>query len=215
VREGLALRRTSFGVRPVWVAGSTHDGEDQQVLAAHARIRARHPTALLLLAPRHPQRFDAVATLLARAQLPFVRRSAGAAVGAGDSVLLVDTVGELLTLYAAADVAFVGGSLAPVGGHNLLEPAALGLPVLTGPSDFNGRDIARLLLGVGAVQRVTDAAGLAETVAALFADGERRRAQGAAGREAVASNRGSLARLLTVIEERLSADSTAGQAERL
>jgi 3-deoxy-D-manno-octulosonic-acid transferase len=204
-REGLALRRRDFGVRPVWVAGSTHDGEEQQVLAAHAHVRARHATALLLLAPRHPQRFDAVAALLTRAQLPFVRRSAGAVVAPGDSVLLVDTVGELLTLYAAADVAFVGGSLAPVGGHNLLEPAALGLPVLTGPSDFNGRDIAALLLGRKAARRVNGAEELGEAVASLLADGEARRVQGAAGREAVASNRGSVARLLQLIEERISA----------
>jgi 3-deoxy-D-manno-octulosonic-acid transferase len=208
VRDGLALRRRDFGVRPVWIAGSTHDGEEEQVLAAHARVRAQHPTALLLLVPRHPQRFEAVAALLTRAQLPFVRRSAGAAVGADDSVLLVDSVGELLTFYAAADVAFVGGSLAPVGGHNLLEPAALGLPVLTGPSDFNGRDIAALLLGLGAARRVADAAQLAEAVATLLADGDARRAQGAAGREAVASNRGSLARLLALIAERLTAEST-------
>jgi 3-deoxy-D-manno-octulosonic-acid transferase len=208
VREGLAMRRRDFGLRPVWVAGSTHEGEEQQVLEAHARVRARHASALLLLVPRHPQRFDAVAALLGRAQLSFVRRSAGAAVGADDSVLLVDTVGELLSFYAAADVAFVGGSLAPVGGHNLLEPAALGLPVITGPSDFNGADIAALLLKVGAARRVTDAAELAEVVAALLADGEARRAQGAAGREAVASNRGSLARLLALIEERINAGST-------
>jgi len=207
VRDGLALRSRNFGVRPVWVAGSTHEGEEQQVLAAHARVRARHATALLLLVPRHPQRFDAVATLLTRAQVPFVRRSTGAPIRAEDSVLLVDTVGELLTFYAAADVAFVGGSLAPVGGHNLLEPAALGVPVLTGPSDFNGRDSAALLLEVGAARRVTDAAELGEAVDSLLADGAARLAQGAAGREAVASNRGSVARLLALIEERINAGS--------
>jgi 3-deoxy-D-manno-octulosonic-acid transferase len=207
VRDGLALRSRNFGVRPVWVAGSTHEGEEQQVLAAHARVRARHATALLLLVPRHPQRFDAVATLLTRAQVPFVRRSTGAPIGADDSVLLVDTVGELLTFYAAADVAFVGGSLTPVGGHNLLEPAALGVPVLTGPSDFNGRDSAALLLEVGAARRVTDAAELGEAVDSLLADGAARLAQGAAGREAVASSRGSVARLLALIEERINAGS--------
>ena len=212
VRDGLALRSRNFGVRPVWVAGSTHEGEEQQVLAAHARVRARHATALLLLVPRHPQRFDAVATLLTRAQVPFVRRSTGAPIGADDSVLLVDTVGELLTFYAAADVAFVGGSLTPVGGHNLLEPAALGVPVLTGPSDFNGRDSAALLLEVGAARRVTDAAELGEAVDSLLADGAARLAQGAAGREAVASNRGSVARLLALIEERINAGS--GTLER-
>jgi 3-deoxy-D-manno-octulosonic-acid transferase len=207
IRDGLALRRRHFGVRPVWIAGSTHDGEEQQVLAAHARVRARHASALLLLVPRHPQRFDAVAALLTRAQVAFVRRSTGAPIGADDSVLLVDTVGELLSFYAAADVAFVGGSLAPVGGHNLLEPAALGLPVLTGPSDFNGRDSAALLLEAGAARRVSDAAELGEAVASLLADGAARLAQGTAGREAVASNRGSVARLLALIAERINAGS--------
>jgi 3-deoxy-D-manno-octulosonic-acid transferase len=213
VRGGLQLRTTEFGARPVWIAGSTHEGEDQPVLDAHAAVLARHPSALLLLAPRHPQRFDAVAALLARTRMLFVRRSAGAPVGARDSVLLVDTVGELLMFYAAADVAFVGGSLVPVGGHNLLEPAALGVPVLTGPSDFNGRDIAALLLARGAARRVTNAPELADAVAALLADEALRRKQGASGRESVAGNRGSVAKLLAMIEERLSSAESATETE--
>jgi 3-deoxy-D-manno-octulosonic-acid transferase len=197
---GLALRHGAFAGRPVWVAGSTHEGEEEQVLAAHDRARAEIPGALLLLAPRHPQRFDTVAALLARRGSTFVRRSAGRLVPAAVDVLLVDTVGELVSLYAAADLAFVGGSLVPVGGHNLLEPALLGLPVLTGPSDANGRDIAALLLGAGAALRVADAAALGGTVAALLASPAERLRMGTIGLGVVAANRGGVARIVALLE---------------
>jgi 3-deoxy-D-manno-octulosonic-acid transferase len=115
-------------------------------------------------------------------------------------VLLVDTVGELVSLYAVADLAFVGGSLVPVGGHNLLEPALLGLPVLTGPSDANGRDIAALLLGAGAALRVADAAALGGTVAALLASPAERLRMGTIGLGVVAANRGGVARIVALLE---------------
>jgi 3-deoxy-D-manno-octulosonic-acid transferase len=114
-------------------------------------------------------------------------------------VLLVDTVGELAALYASADVAFVGGSLVPVGGHNLLEPAALGIPVVTGPYQANGRDIAQLLLLEGAAVQVAGAAELGAVVQALLTDPERRRRIGASGRRVVEANRGSVARLLELL----------------
>jgi len=120
--------------------------------------------------------------------------------------VLVDTVGELATMYAAADVAFVGGSLVPVGGHNLLEPAALGLALLTGPYTSNGRDVARLMLSQGAAVQVADAAALAAALRALFADGERRQRMGAIARHIVESNRGSVARLLSLIAPLLSGE---------
>ncbi|HEX9472911.1 MAG TPA: 3-deoxy-D-manno-octulosonic acid transferase, partial [Steroidobacteraceae bacterium] len=139
-RQGSALRGTYAAARPMWVAGSTHDGEELAALEAHRRLRAAHPTALLVLAPRHRPRFEAVAALLARSGLSWMRHSGAGHAGAGSStagyaapapaaqcaaiaVLLLDTMGELEGCYAAADVAFVGGSLVPVGGHNLLEPA--------------------------------------------------------------------------------------------
>jgi 3-deoxy-D-manno-octulosonic-acid transferase len=137
--------------------------------------------------------------MLMRRGLPYVRRSANRPVAAGEAVFLVDTTGELLSFYAAADLAFVGGSLVPVGGHNLLEPAALGLPVLTGPADFNGRQIATLLTDIGAVWRVADAHALAVAVEQLFADPARRASIGTLGREAVAANRGSVARVLELV----------------
>jgi 3-deoxy-D-manno-octulosonic-acid transferase len=201
--DGLDLRNRDFAERAVWVAGSTHEGEEEQVLAAHERVLRQTPGALLLLVPRHPQRFEAVAGLLARRGMRFVRRSADAPVPASAQVLLGDTVGELLKLYAAADVAFVGGSLVAVGGHNLLEPAALGLPVLTGPSDANGREIATLLVGAGGARRVASAGELGDVVAALIASPEERRRIGAIGREVVAANRGGVARIVALLESLL------------
>jgi len=206
--RGAELRAQYAAARPLWVAGSTHGGgEEQAVLAAHERVRSGHPAALLVLAPRHPPRFDEVAQALARQGISFVRRSAPDAAdqAAHCAVLLLDSLGELLGFYAAADVAFVGGSLVPVGGHNLLEPAALGIPVLTGPNTFNSAEIARLLLARGAAEVVTDAAGLGTRVSELLADPQARARMGAAGRASVDGNRGALAKLLALIEPLLAA----------
>ena len=203
IDKGRALRVSFGAARPTWIAGSTHAGEEEQVLAAHETLRNGLPDALLLLVPRHPDRFEAVAELLSRRQLRFTRRSGGE--GGGAQVLLVDTVGELESLYASADAAFVGGSLVPIGGHNLLEPAALGLPVLTGPHHFNGKDIARLMLDQGAALQVGNAQELAAALARLLADPQERRRIGDIGRHIVESNRGSVARLLGLIEPWLPA----------
>ena len=206
LERGSALRRAHWDARPVWVAGSTHAGEEESALTAHARLVADRHDALLVLVPRHPERFAAVAELLARRGVQFERRSdfrgvrAGTAVRAESQVLLVDTMGELAALYASADVAFVGGSLVPVGGHNLLEPAGLGVPVITGPYQCNGRAIAELLLHAGGALQVTDATELAQALHELFADPGRRERIGNAAQCVVDSNRGSLARLLEIIE---------------
>jgi 3-deoxy-D-manno-octulosonic-acid transferase len=225
IDKGRALRVSFGAARPTWIAGSTHAGEEEQVLAAHETLRGGLPDALLLLVPRHPDRFEAVADLLSRRQLRFTRRSGagggsngtsggnGGTSGGGSGcgpigaaqVVLVDTVGELESLYASADAAFVGGSLVPIGGHNLLEPAALGLPVLTGPHHFNGKDIARLMLDQGAALQVGNAQELAAALARLLADPQERRRIGAIGRHIVESNRGSVARLLELIEPWLTA----------
>jgi 3-deoxy-D-manno-octulosonic-acid transferase len=196
VDRGRELRASFGSGRPTWIAGSTHAGEEEQVLAAHAQLPS---DALLLLVPRHPDRFASVADLLARRGVQFVRRSSGIVPDPATQVLLVDTVGELAALYAAADAAFVGGSLVPIGGHNLLEPAALGIPVLTGPSHANSKDIARLMLDQGAALQVSGAEELAAALRRLLADPEERRRIGAIGRHIVESNRGSVARLLEFI----------------
>jgi 3-deoxy-D-manno-octulosonic-acid transferase len=211
VERGTRLRRELAADRPLWVAGSTHGGgEEQTVVEAHRRVRDAHPQALLVLAPRHPGRFEEVAQLLGQTGLSFVRRSQAArAAGAEHAILLLDSLGELLEFYAAADVAFVGGSLVPVGGHNLLEPAALGVPILTGPHNFNSEEIARLLTARGAAQVVRDAAGLRARVSELLADPSARERMGAAGRASVDGNRGALQKLLQLVEPLLSDPSAA------
>ncbi|HTL92320.1 MAG TPA: lipid IV(A) 3-deoxy-D-manno-octulosonic acid transferase [Steroidobacteraceae bacterium] len=206
--EGLAARGAGLRAqyapdRPLWVAGSTHGGlEEQAVLEAQQRVREVHPGALLVLAPRHPPRFDEVAGALRAAGINFARRSASAGDGtdAACAVLLLDSLGELLDFYAAADVSFVGGSLVPRGGHNLLEPAALGVPILVGPDNSNGEEIARLLIARGAAEVVHDAAELGTRVTALLGDSATRERMGAAGRASVDSNRGALEKLLSLIE---------------
>ena len=198
VRDRASALRTPWGGRPVWIAASTHPGEDEIVLAAHRRLREVRPEALLILVPRHPERFDDVAGLVRRAGLGLARRSREEAVDDGVGVYLADTMGELLMLFGAADLAFVGGSLVPVGGHNLLEPAAWGLPVLTGPHLHNFTAIAALLDEAGALTVVPDEEQLATALAALYDDaGEcRRRGEAAAG--VVAANRGALQRGLNI-----------------
>jgi 3-deoxy-D-manno-octulosonic-acid transferase len=181
--------------RPVWIAASTHDGEDAQVLEAHRRLLEVHSDALLILVPRHPERFNAVHALCAE-RFATVRRSAGDGVGAHTQVLLGDTMGELLFLYALADIAFVGGSLVPTGGHNPLEPAALALPVIMGPQVFNFLEISAMLREAGALQQVDDAEGLAAAVRRLIELPQDARRMGEAGRAVMQANQGALQRLL-------------------
>jgi len=182
--------------RPVWIAASTHEGEDEVVLDAHRRLLANYPNALLILVPRHPERFNSVFELCQREGFATVRRSTGANVEADTSVLLGDTMGELLFLYALADSAFVGGSLVPNGGHNLLEPAALAKPVISGPHLFNFLDIAAQLREAGALAEVDDAEGLAVEVQRLFELPRDAQRMAEAGLAVMRRNQGALQRLL-------------------
>ena len=188
------IRTECFGARSVWIAGSTHEGEEIEVLRAFERIRQRHPDVLLVLVPRHPERFDKVAALCRTRSLRAVRRSERIPCAGGD-VFLLDTMGELRLFYAASDIAFVGGSLVPVGGHNVLEPALAGLPVLFGPHLFNFEEAGRRLLDAGGALRVSDGDDLAERVAALVDDPDRRGEMGSRGRLFVESGRGALRRI--------------------
>lgn len=199
--RGRQLRERYAPGRALWVAGSTHEGEEEAVIDAHRRVRAELPEALLVLAPRHPQRFEAVAAALAAQDVAYVRhsRSPQPAAVARAEVVLLDTLGELLDVYAAADAAFVGGSLVPVGGHNLLEPASLGRPIATGPHQFNAEEVARLLLECGAARQVRDAGELAQCMLGWLREPTERARAGARGEAVVAANRGALERLLGLI----------------
>jgi 3-deoxy-D-manno-octulosonic-acid transferase len=191
-QRGAQWRERLAAGRPVWVAGSTHEGEERAVLEAHRQALQSLGGALLILAPRHPQRFDEVERLLQATPLRYQRRSR-----LGDradlDVLLLDTIGDLTDFYASADVAFVGGSLVPIGGHNLLEPAAHGLPVLSGPHNFAAPDVAAALQAAGGLTIVADGAALAGEVSRLLGDVGERQRRGAAALAVVEGNRGALA----------------------
>ncbi|MGP0173225.1 lipid IV(A) 3-deoxy-D-manno-octulosonic acid transferase [Pseudomonas sp. NCHU5208] len=190
--------------RPVWIAASTHAGEDEIVLDAHRRLLKYRPDALLILVPRHPERFGAVHELCLSQGLNTRRRSTGEAVQAGDQVLLGDTMGELLFLYALADIAFVGGSLVANGGHNLLEPAALGKPVLSGPHLFNFLEIAAQLREAGALSEVENADQLAGQVATLLRQPDATQRMSQAGLAVLKANQGALERLLQGLDQLLA-----------
>ncbi len=193
--------------RPLWVAGSTVAGEEPMVLAAFRDVRARVPGARLLIAPRHPERFGEVAALVEAAGFRAERRSAlGAAPWEGE-VLLLDTLGELARVYALATVVFVGGSLVSAGGHNILEAAVAGKPVLVGPHMENFQEIADEFQAEGALRVVLSAEELGREVAGLLADPERRAALGGAARAIVDRNRGALARTVDALAELLGRSS--------
>jgi 3-deoxy-D-manno-octulosonic-acid transferase len=205
---GEKLRATQFASRLVWVAGSTHDGEEQQLLEAHRLVLAQRPDALLVLVPRHPNRFGAVHEWLRSERVAYAARSRNESVTEATPVLLVDTLGELMMFYAAADITFVGGSLiTTVGGHNLLEPAVLQRPILVGPHNFNAPDIAQLMIERGAARQVDSAGQLATALLELYADPAARAGMGECGYAIVAENRGALQRLMELIERLLQASS--------
>ncbi len=202
--QGEALRRECFGSdRPVLVAASTHEGEDELVLDAFAKIKAEVPGALLVLVPRHPERFDRVSKLCEAHGFHVVRRSTNVACGADTEVFVGDTMGEMMLFFAASDVAFMGGSLVPVGGHNLLEPAALALPVVFGPHMFNFQAISKMFVDVGAASQVANVDELGQVVVAWMQHAEQRCEAGSKSLALVEGNRGALQRLLALIDQHL------------
>jgi 3-deoxy-D-manno-octulosonic-acid transferase len=203
--EGRALREQLGRGRNIWIAASTHAGEDAPILQAHRYLLAKQPDALLIIVPRHPERFEEVASLVASMDFSFQRRSSADTVDQPIEVFVGDTLGEMMLFYAASDIAFVGGSLVETGGHNPLEPAALGLPVITGPHWFNFSGIYPELLTYGAARQVSDSDELAATLAEWFDNEELRREAGEAGRQVVARNRGALENILTGIKSCLTA----------
>ncbi|ACM20460.1 CMP-3-deoxy-D-manno-octulosonate--lipid A tetraacyldisaccharide 3-deoxy-D-manno-octulosonate transferase [Geotalea daltonii FRC-32] len=203
-REQIKARYCLPGDVLVFTAGSTHEGEEAAVIAAYKAAKTVDNGVIMVLAPRHPERARQVAGLLAAAGISYRFRSAlhenEGALAAGE-VLLVDTIGELLNLYAVSDVVFVGGSLVPTGGHNVLEPAALSVPVIFGPHMDNFREISALVLAGRAGIRVADGDELAAQLQALLKDNDRRRQMGTCGAKLIAENSGSADLHCAVIQE--------------
>ncbi len=206
---GTELRGRFGPARPVWLAASTRDGEEALILDAIARGRMP-PHTLTVLVPRHPQRFAAVGQLLSARGLPFVCRSDNADVPADVAVVLGDSLGELPAYCAAADLAFVGGSLVPLGGQNLIEPIAVGTPTLVGPHTFNFAEATKRAVEAGAAIRVADADALVAEVAALLHDSDRRAQLRAAALAFRAAHRGAADRLWTWLSAKLPPPSRSG-----
>ncbi|MBE2210430.1 MAG: lipid IV(A) 3-deoxy-D-manno-octulosonic acid transferase [Xanthomonadaceae bacterium] len=191
--------RRHAGRRMVWIAASTHPEEELPVLLAHRRLRRRWPDLLLLWAPRHPERFRPVIERLKSAGLRTATRSTERLAGPEDAVFVIDTLGELPMFFGASDVAFVGGSLQDIGGHNLLEPAAAGVPIVTGPHLHNFAEIADALQQAGALTVVASDEELGDVLDMLLEDPALRAKMGEAGRALAESGRGALARTLTAV----------------
>jgi 3-deoxy-D-manno-octulosonic-acid transferase len=187
------------GERPILLAASTHRGEDEIILQAFAEIKSKIDNVLLVLVPRHPERFNQVAELCTSTDFNLVRRSSADKVEEAD-ILLGDTMGELMTFFGACDIAFVGGSLVPTGGHNMIEPAAWGVPVLTGPHLFNFTEASQLLLDGGAMQVCESSDQLAKQALELLQNQQRCAEMGSAARRIAEANRGALDKLIALIE---------------
>lgn len=189
------LRQRIEDFRPIWIAASTREGEDEKILRAFRVIQKAIPDVLLILVPRHPERFMSAAKLFEDAGFKVVRRSSDQPVDILSSVLLGDSMGELMIYYSLAQVAFVGGSLVNTGCQNVLEPASLGLPVVTGPSQYNFQTICEQLSERGALTTVKDEYALAAEIIALLRDPARRQHMGQAGSQAITDNQGALERI--------------------
>ncbi len=190
--------------RRIWIAASTHNGEDAIVLAAHQQLLQQFPDLLLVLVPRHPERFDAVYELCKASGVAAQRRSQTQTLDGPTRILLADTMGELSLLFGACDIAFVGGSLVATGGHNMIEPAAWGLPVISGPHVFNFTDVARALAEQGGLTIVKDQRQLAMQLTLLLNDEEKCRQAGANNRDVVEQNRGALQRQFETVQRYLN-----------
>lgn len=186
--------------RPVLIAASTHEGEEEMILNASRQIRSQHPNLLLIIVPRHPERFDRVAALAQKSGYKVLRRSQNRPCPSDIQIFIVDTMGELPLFYAASDVAFVGGSLVPHGGHNLLEPAALGRAVLTGPHFFNFNEITQQFIKANAALQVSNTEQLAQTTISLLNNSQRRAEMGEAGLMLMAKSQGASTRLVNLIK---------------
>jgi len=204
-QQANSLRQKCFPQQcPVWIAASTHQGEDEIVLAIHKQLLTKHPDLGLIIVPRHPERFDQVAHLCQQQGFKLIRRSQSLVdLSQSDcEIFLGDSMGELLLFYAMADVAFVGGSLVATGGHNLLEPAAFSCPVVVGTHTFNFHQITHEMVAIGAAVQ-TEQGKMANAISIWLDDQSLRQKAGEAGAALIKNNRGSLNKLVAIIDRKL------------
>lgn len=198
--DGRAMRDTWGAARPVWIAASTHEGEELAVFEAHLEVLRRLPDALLLIAPRHPERFRSVEQAGRNLGFKVAIRSEQGLPHAATQCFIIDSMGELMRFYAAADVAFVAGSLTSIGGHNVLEPAALARPVLVGPYTFNFAEITHTLVQAGGAIQVKDGDKLGAAVTTLLCDADERQAMGIKACAVFDGERGAVGRTVALID---------------
>jgi len=202
IKEQAEVLRRDWGTdRSIWIAASTRQGEDEHILDAFAQVCHALPDALLVLVPRHPERFDDVANLCSKRGFTIVRRSEHTPCDKDVDIYIGDTMGELTLMYGASDVAFIGGSLVQAGGQNPIEAAALGLPVVMGPSLYNFSEVTRMLREREALEVVDDSEQLSATVLDYFRDSNLRHQRGENAKGVVERNRGAMERLLTLVDE--------------
>lgn len=200
--------RAQWGVqRPVWMAASTHEGEELAVIEAHSHLLRWFPDALLVVAPRHPERFRPMLQLCRSYGFLTASRSEDGLARPESHCFVLDTLGELVPFCATADVAFVAGSLDPIGGHNVLEPAALGIPVLVGPNTFNFVEVTELLIEHGACERIDGVETLTAALQRLLAQPELRRRMGEAAMGVVEAERGAATQTLEIVQRTLAGKS--------
>lgn len=192
--------------RPTWIAASTHETEEEIILKAFEKIKTQTQDALLILVPRHPQRFDKVADLLTQSSFQFARRSQQDDVNNQTDILLVDTIGELCLFYAASDIAFVGGSLSQTGGHNLLEATAYDCPVITGPHTFNFNKMVEEYRQADAISIIEDENSLVREVSNAFKNESQSQSRHQRAKMLLKRNRGALAKLLDLADHQLSSN---------
>lgn len=198
--QGQSLRQSFGGQRDVLIAASTRDKEEALVLKAFKLVLKNRPNALLILVPRHPQRFEEVYNLCLAQGFTVARRSKADSLGAHTHIFLGDTMGELALFYASSDLAFIGGSLVPLGGQNMLEPAAIGIPCLMGPSVYNFSDISQKLIAAGGLKLCSDYHDLAQSMIRLFEQPELRLKMAHAARQAVSNNRGAVSNTVRLLQ---------------
>jgi len=203
IAVGHKLKRNLFSGRFVWIIASTHKGEDEIFFNIYHQLKKDIPELLLLVVPRHPERFKVVQQLAEQQQLKTIMRSSESVCSTETDVYIADTMGELKMLYAAADIGFIGGSMVPVGGHNILEPLTVGLPVMFGPYMINFKEIANNVLSLQAAIQCQDSEGIIETVMRLHDDAEFRQQLIGKGAKFLSSNQGATTRIIEMLERHL------------